>query len=220
MSIFFTSDQHFYHENIIRYCKRPFKDAPHMNEEMVRIFNELVGPGDVVYHLGDFSMALRPVELYLPRMNGEHHLIAGNHDHVHPVHHKNRVDKVERATKVYQDSGFKSIALEGSIEIAGQTVKLHHMPYSGDSGEGERYTQWRPKNEGGWLLHGHVHDNWKLKGKQINVGVDVWDFKPVPIKAIEAIILAGPTHCINCGVETERGAGSARCKECWDSRCG
>jgi len=58
-------------------------------------------------------------------------------------------------------------------------VLLHHFPYDGDSHDEDRYVQWRPVDEGDWLLHGHVHTNWRQNGRMINVGIDAWDLAPV-----------------------------------------
>jgi calcineurin-like phosphoesterase family protein len=191
MAVWFTSDQHFYHANVIRYCDRPFESVEQMNEEIVRRFNESVQSGDLVYHLGDFSLAKRPVELFLPRLNGEHHLIAGNHDHVHPVHHKGKEGKRQNAYKLYYDSGFKTIQLELKIRIGGRSVLLHHMPFQGDH-EVERFTAFRPTDRGDWLLHGHIHEKWRQRGRMINVGVDAWDYRPVSIEQITQLIEDGP----------------------------
>jgi calcineurin-like phosphoesterase family protein len=173
--IFFTSDHHFYHANIIKYCKRPFQSVEEMNEEMV-------------YYLGDFSLAKRPVELFAPRLNGDKHFIMGNHDACHPCNKK----KAEAALHVYLDVGFKMIGLESLIEIGGQKVRLHHMPYGvvGDQSYEQKHQNFRPRDDGMWLLHGHVHEKWKVKDRMINVGVDVWDFYPVPIGEIENLINA------------------------------
>ena len=53
--VFFTSDTHFSHATIIKFCQRPFKDVSHMNDELVQRWNEVVGPDDIVFHLGDFA---------------------------------------------------------------------------------------------------------------------------------------------------------------------
>lgn len=54
--VFFTSDTHFNHTNIIRFCNRPFKDVSHMNETIISNWNRVVGPEDIVFHLGDFCL--------------------------------------------------------------------------------------------------------------------------------------------------------------------
>lgn len=54
--VFFTSDTHFNHANIIRFCNRPFKDVSHMNEAIISNWNRVVGPEDIVFHLGDFCL--------------------------------------------------------------------------------------------------------------------------------------------------------------------
>jgi calcineurin-like phosphoesterase family protein len=164
-----------------------------MNEEMVKRWNAVVTPGDTVYYLGDFSLARRSVELFVPRLNGGKYFIMGNHDVCHPCHKK----KAEGALQIYQDVGFKIIGLETVIEIGGEKVLLHHMPYQ-SSGNSDGYSQepkhlkYRPKDEGMWFLHGHEHEKWKTKGRMINIGVDVWDFCPVPISEIENIMRLKP----------------------------
>lgn len=187
--IFFTSDHHFCHANIIKYCKRPFESVDQMNEDMVRRWNEVVGVEDTVYYLGDFSLAKQAVELFARRLNGEKHFIMGNHDACHPCNKK----KAEAATQIYRDAGFIVLGLETVIEIGHEKVLLHHMPYlSSGASEGyakkPKHLKFRPKDECRWLLHGHVHEKWKTKDRMINVGVDVWDFYPIPISEIENLI--------------------------------
>lgn len=188
--IFFTSDQHYSHKNIIQYSNRPFSCIEEMNEELVRRHNEVVSSIDTVFHLGDFSLHHRNVTEYLPRLKGEHHLIVGNHDHCHPVHYKNNLEKKERFLKIYRDAGFKSISIEDEMVFVSlkERVKFHHMPYYADHTQEVRYKEFRPVDTGQWLLHGHIHDLWKTREKMINVGVDVWDYRPVSIEQIKAIM--------------------------------
>ena len=76
--IFFTSDHHFGHENIIRFCNRPFKDAREMNEVLIQRWNEKVKPRDEVYHLGDFGLTYKEnLETILNQLNGKKYLIVG-----------------------------------------------------------------------------------------------------------------------------------------------
>lgn len=54
--VYFTSDTHFYHSNIIGFCKRPFKNVEDMNETLIENWNRVVSQDDIVFHLGDFCL--------------------------------------------------------------------------------------------------------------------------------------------------------------------
>ena len=73
MKRFVIADLHLGHENIIKYCNRPFKDANHMNETIVNNWNSVVSDGDIVYILGDFSMKFdqEKTKTILDRLNGK-----------------------------------------------------------------------------------------------------------------------------------------------------
>ena len=78
---FFTSDTHFNHANIIRFCNRPFKDVEQMNEVMIANWNSVIGKDDTVFHLGDFCLGgAAEWTKILERLNGKIYLIMGNHD--------------------------------------------------------------------------------------------------------------------------------------------
>jgi calcineurin-like phosphoesterase family protein len=80
--VFFTSDTHFNHANIIKYCGRPFASAEEMDREMIARWNSVVRPEDTVYHLGDFAMG-KPSDwsAIVGRLNGARKiLIIGSHD--------------------------------------------------------------------------------------------------------------------------------------------
>jgi calcineurin-like phosphoesterase family protein len=100
MTVFFTSDQHYGHTNIIRFCARPFADVSAMNEALIARHNAVVGPDDDVWHLGDFVFK-GDVAATLVRLNGRHRLVAGNHDRCHPCHRK-----AAREARRYLAAGF------------------------------------------------------------------------------------------------------------------
>jgi calcineurin-like phosphoesterase family protein len=81
MAVFVTSDTHFSHENIIKYTNRPYKDANHMNEDMIKKWNSAISKKDKVFHLGDFSLR-KPEDCgsIIERLNGKIILVGGNHD--------------------------------------------------------------------------------------------------------------------------------------------
>lgn len=81
--IWITSDTHFHHRNIIKYEaeSRPFKDRDEMDAELVKRWNAVVGPSDVVFHLGDFAFAGRNyISSIAHQLNGRKILLLGNHD--------------------------------------------------------------------------------------------------------------------------------------------
>src|SRR5882724_4671195 len=81
MKIWFTSDQHFCHKNIIRLCNRPFADLDEMHRTLKEKWNAKVGPQDLVYVIGDFSFCQKTeAHKILQALNGKKILIQGNHD--------------------------------------------------------------------------------------------------------------------------------------------
>lgn len=191
-NLFFTSDLHFGHENIIKYCKRPYDSVESMNEGLISNWNEVVGPKDQVVVLGDVAMGRWKDNLRLvTRCNGRKFLVPGNHDRCWGQHKKPQL-------KEFVDAGF--IVLLDQIpfplypdpdKLSIYWVDLCHLPYEEDSRHGDKFAGMHPKDAGRWLLHGHVHDTWKVKDRQINVGVDVWDYKPVAEEQIMEIINGG-----------------------------
>jgi calcineurin-like phosphoesterase family protein len=84
---FFTSDDHFWHANIIKYCDRPFDSVEEMNEALIANWNSVVGKNDVVWNLGDFAFFKNKETLrgLIARLNGTKNLILGNHDRLRPT---------------------------------------------------------------------------------------------------------------------------------------
>ena len=104
--VFFTSDTHFYHGNIIRFCNRPFKDVGMMNETIISNWNNTVGLDDIVFHLGDFCLGgSAEWTKILDRLNGKIYLILGNHD-------------LKNLRQGYVDR-FEHLAMQMHIEVYG-----------------------------------------------------------------------------------------------------
>ena len=84
-AVFLTSDTHFGHVNICNFTNydgspvRPWDSVEEMDEEMVKRWNDTVGPKDKVYHLGDVVINRKSLQI-LDRLNGDKVLIKGNHD--------------------------------------------------------------------------------------------------------------------------------------------
>lgn len=177
--IWFTSDQHFFHKNIIMLDNRPFHSLEHMHQQLVSIWNHSVAENDLVYILGDLVFGGRGnCDAIIPELKGQKVLIKGNHDSKYTERHC-------------------AVTLRAAqIKIAGELVNLSHYPYqnAGDhvlvDGE-ERFYDRRLVADGRWLLHGHVHNNWFASPdlKMINVGCMHWNWAPVSIDTIAGEIM-------------------------------
>src|ERR1035437_8492230 len=164
MTTWITSDSHYYHSNIILYCRRPYigegeteiQEGRHrwknkltgrvqsdkMTEAMIRSHNELVKPEDTVYHLGDFTFGTTSdVIKLLRRLNGNYKFVYGNHDKA--LH--------DFSTIIDQYSDLKPrIEFLGNlaeVNIDGQDITLCHYPL----------LLWNKKHHGAWCLCGHSH---------------------------------------------------------------
>lgn len=155
--IFFTSDQHFGHENIIKFCNRPFSSVSEMNTIIIEKYNSVIGPGDTVYHLGDFCFDQYP-DSYFRRLNGNKVFIKGNHDRK-PVFSLNW-------------NGIHDIF---NLNINKQNIVLCHYAM----------VVWNKSAHGGWHLYGHSHNTLKEPANfSFDVGVDSWDFYPVSLDQV------------------------------------
>lgn len=205
-NIFFTSDQHWGHKNVIKYCDRPFKKdcqecggsghiipndivrggepevcsvchgdgfiplVDEMDKFMIEQWNSVVKPGDVVYHIGDIGFfnndqdKKKALENVLKRLNGSIHLIFGNHD-----------SYIKNAEGFAWKGDYKTIKSKSKDPIQYYIVMCHYPMLS-----------WNRSHYGSVMIHGHCHGSLQKDETQIriDVGVDCWDFKPVPLSEI------------------------------------
>ena len=199
MAVWFTADLHFGHENVIRYCDRPFHDVDEMNEQPIERWNETVAPDDTVWVLGDVAMGQIHDSLALvTRLRGHKILVAGNHDRCWHGHGAKAHDWIQRYLRagferILHDVAHLTLHDDGADDTGGRIpVLASHFPYHGDTQPTDRYLDHRPRDRGDWLLHGHVHEQWRQRGRQINVGVDAWDYRPVSEATLAELIHAGP----------------------------
>ena len=167
--LFFTSDLHFGHENVIKYCDRPFKDAAHMNEELVRRWNAKVPTNGRVYILGDVGFmnhhALRDI---LFRLNGELHLVFGNHD------------KVIRNQRMLQERfSTMSELTEVKHKSGGEKLRFVLCHYA--------MRVWDGSHRGTMHLYGHSHGSMPddPNSLSMDVGIDTTsDYAPYSVDQI------------------------------------
>lgn len=186
--IWFGSDHHFGHKNIITCCNRPFESVEEMDEILIQNHNELVKPNDIFYQLGDLALGSFEDSIKkAARLQGMKLLVPGNHDRVWSTEKESRQ---ERFRPMYEEAGFDILSEQFvvDLDLAGEVaVLLSHLPSEGDSQKEERYSEMRPET-GLPILCGHVHDEWTTKGRNFNVGVDVHDFRPVHFDEVLAWI--------------------------------
>jgi calcineurin-like phosphoesterase family protein len=164
--VWFTSDEHYGHSNIIKFCNRPFKDIYEQTEEIVKRHNEVVKAGDRVYHLGDMfwrTLTLRDVLAIRYRLNGQHYYIYGNHDE---LFHSNQVLR-DSFIWCKDTFNFKADGLPN--------IWLSHYAHE----------DWNGSHRGAYHLFGHVHGQKpEPVGLKLDVGVDCWNYYPVSLDVI------------------------------------
>jgi calcineurin-like phosphoesterase family protein len=160
---FIISDTHFHHNNIIRYCDRPFADADEMDEKLIENWNAVVKPQDKIYHLGDVyfpSKKKNTEHSVLSRLNGTKILIVGNHDTVKdPL-----LDKY--FSRIYMWRYLKE-----------HNLLLTHVPVHPGSIIGGEATM---------NVHGHIHDQPSpIDGKYFNACVEWTNYAPIALEDVK-----------------------------------
>lgn len=162
--IYFTSDLHLGHANIIRHCNRPFSSVEEMDETLIRNWAKRVKANDTVYVLGDLMFRnQKSPEEYLSRLKGKKHLIIGNHD-------KDWIKKCKL------EDFFESVNGLDYFSDGQHQMTLCHFPMM----------SW-PRNTKAYMVFGHIHNDttaeyWPLICRSqlmLNAGVDINGFMPV-----------------------------------------
>jgi len=176
MNTFFTSDTHFCHANILRYCNRPqLKDGDlgpdgnwisreiansrrkEMDEFLIEKWNSVVKKGDTVYHMGDFAFA--NIIDYMNRLNGHILFTLGNHD-----------------KQLKQELPVRDLPYKRVITINNRKIVLSHFAMR----------VWDNSHFNSWHLYGHSHGTLTTSGKSFDVGVDAQNYTPISFEEVEA----------------------------------
>ena len=174
-NVLFTADEHFGHNNVINYCHRPFKNTEEMREKLIANHNEVVKPGDRVYHLGDMFWRTLEVGEALTirhRLNGEHYYIYGNHDEL--------FRKKEVCDSFIWCRDMENLRAQGYPNI----VLCHFAMRT-----------WNGHHKGSWQLYGHSHaglpeitNKNKREGESpysFDVGVDACNLYPISLEEVK-----------------------------------
>ncbi|HEY8356976.1 MAG TPA: metallophosphoesterase family protein [Ramlibacter sp.] len=158
--IFFTSDHHFGHQSVIAMCNRPFASVEEMDAAMIEQWNAVVRPRDLVWHLGDFAFRCEPERMkkIFARLNGQKHLIRGNHDRKH-----------------VQSLAWTSIQDAAHITVDGHRIHLSHYAHR----------VWPAQYRGAIHLYGHSHGRLPGHSTTMDVGVDAVGYLPLTLAHIK-----------------------------------
>jgi calcineurin-like phosphoesterase family protein len=183
-NIWFTSDEHYNHEKILEYENRPFGSIGEMNLEIINRFNSKVGDNDIIYHLGDFAFQYKDctsIETITKSLRGrEHVFIRGSHDRWY----KNRCFKSGRQIQPFDILDLKKHPLAEFGETLPTRIILCHYALR----------SWASSCYNSWNLHGHSHGHMAPIGKQLDVGVDNFDFYPVSLEQVTKIMSMRPDN--------------------------
>jgi calcineurin-like phosphoesterase family protein len=175
----FTADTHFYHDGIRERCARPWGSIEEMNAGLIAAWNAVARPNDIVWVVGDFAYKaadLKRVGGVFNALNGQKHLIIGNHD-----------DPDIRALP------WKSVADVAEISVEGQRIFLSHYAHR----------TWPGQRRGTWQLFGHSHGRLPGTDLSTDVGVDCWGYCPVTIQQIQQRLVTQPRAEMEGDIEME-----------------
>lgn len=180
--LYFTSDLHFFHANVIKHDSRPFKDVDEMNQTLIDNWNQTIKQDDTVFYLGDLSWSgLQKTKEITDQLNGKIHFILGNHDNYKVISKLNRFESISGLLDIYvkdEDVNDKKMG-------PWQHLVLCHYPIVG----------WNRQHYGSWHLFGHTH-HWFYKGeseinkelykrKCLDMGTNGWGYYPVSYNQVK-----------------------------------
>ena len=171
--IYFTSDLHLGHDNIIKLCQRPFLTIDEMDAAIIENWNRRVKSNDVVYLIGDAIWDKKKVAYYMEQLSGKKILVTGNHDSTWAKREENR-------------KYFEEITPYVEVHLNGHPITMCHYPM----------LEWKSSREEkgrklGYLIHGHIHNRISEEYRQLylqfnalNAGVDINGFTPVSFEKL------------------------------------
>jgi calcineurin-like phosphoesterase family protein len=193
----YTSDLHFAHPYIaglrgfspVADEKGEVRGDPAEHDGVItENFNKGIRDDDITIIAGDFALNWKNAADRLALLRGRKILVEGNHDIMSSVHR----DGWKHQAAWTGPGRFEAILAFMRRRTAGEDILISHYPYEGEGDRGipERYTQFRLKDQGMWLIHGHTHSKRKRSDnpREIHAGVDAWDLSPVPEEAVIAIM--------------------------------
>lgn len=177
--IWFTSDYHFFHSNVIKFDERPYNNVGEMNQSLIENWNHYVDKNDVVFYLGDLSFKFKETNEIVKQLNGKIHYILGNHDDEKNIKKLNRFETINDYVNL--------LVLDYDNPRKWQGIMLMHYPI----------LSWDKAHHGDWHLHGHCHGSlmkdpefeWYYKKKVLDVGCNMHQYTPLHYSDIKEIMV-------------------------------
>lgn len=181
MEWFFTADEHYFHENIIKFTNRPYANIREMNEALISNHNEIVSKGDITVHAGDFALTNPRLTVdILGQLNGNHILLMGSHDRAI----ERIVKKGNYAEKEYHDGLFTYRGRILEMAVKNRPIVVCHYCIR----------VWAKSHYNAWHLYGHSHGQLEPIGKSWDIGVDNNNFYPLSFENVCEIMTKRPDN--------------------------
>lgn len=185
-NIFFTSDYHIGHNNVIRFDNRPFENLHEMHEVMIEKWNSVVNDDSIIFYLGDYIYKgdVATAKWFSSQIKGRVHFLMGNHDR-----YKN-ITSLKRFEKIYGDDttlGGATIQVrDQDCKDGWQSIVMCHYPI----------LSWNKQHHSSWHIHGHCHQNlynnpnmkWFYDNKVIDAGCNGWDYTPISYQKVKEVM--------------------------------
>ena len=173
--LFFTSDQHFFHQNIIKFTNRPYANVSEMNWDLIEKYNNVVPEDGIVFLLGDISFTgnIQKINHIIHSLNGTKYLILGNHDYQNKINRRAILSSFEDSFDLVE------IMVEDPEMKSPQKIVMCHYPIC----------FWNGQDRGSWHLYGHIHGGPRTSSRdrliedksllRYDVGVDNNNYAPI-----------------------------------------
>jgi len=187
-NIFFTSDYHLGHNNVIKFDNRPFKGLHDMHHTMIENWNSVVNEDSIIFYLGDYIYKgdVKIAKWFSSQIKGRIHFLMGNHDKYRVISSLNRFEKI------YGDDtalGGATIKVKDSdCKDGWQSIVMCHYPI----------LSWNKARYSAWHIHGHCHQNmtnnpnmsWFYDNKVIDAGCNGWNYTPISYQQVKDVMSA------------------------------
>jgi calcineurin-like phosphoesterase family protein len=185
-NLFFISDMHFSHANVIKYDNRPFSTIEEMDNVLIENWNDTVSENDVVIYMGDFcfNRNSNDAKFIADQLNGKIHFVLGNHDK------EKDIKKLNRFESVSDYLNLSVLDLDNPRKFQG--IIIMHYPI----------LSWDKSHHGNFMLHGHCHGSlmndpeysWYYKRKVLDLSCNMIDYKPISYAEIKSIMKNKENH--------------------------